>query len=91
MAIPLAIFSRPGDAQRRSRSEHPPSATRPGDKVLRSRSEYTGVDQLPAQEFDGPVEVFDLNGVKVSDTTENLAKGIYVVRQGSAVKKIVVK
>ena len=58
---------------------------------MRSGSEYTGVDQLPAQEFDGPVEVFDLNGVKVSDTTENLAKGIYVVRQGSAVKKIVVK
>ena len=62
-----------------------------GTLVIKTTEGYTGVDQLPAQEFDGPVEVFDLNGVKVSDTTENLAKGIYVVRQGSAVKKIVVK
>lgn len=36
-------------------------------------------------------EVFNLNGVKVADTTKGLASGVYVVRQNGKAKKIVIK
>ena len=36
-------------------------------------------------------EVFTLDGVKVSDNPENLSSGVYVIRQGSETKKIMVK
>lgn len=36
-------------------------------------------------------EVYNLNGVKVGDTTGGLAKGIYIVRQGTSVAKVAVK
>ena len=38
-----------------------------------------------------PCEVFNLNGVKIADSTDNLPAGIYVVRQGNTAKKIAVK
>ncbi|MDE6017547.1 MAG: leucine-rich repeat protein, partial [Muribaculaceae bacterium] len=38
-----------------------------------------------------PYEVFNMNGLKVSDTTEGLANGIYIIRQGKAVVKTVVR
>jgi len=37
------------------------------------------------------LEVFNLNGLKVADTLENLPAGIYLVREGSTVRKIVVR
>ena len=40
---------------------------------------------------DAPCEVFNLNGVKIADSTDNLPAGIYVVRQGNTAKKIAVK
>lgn len=40
---------------------------------------------------DAPVEVYNLYGVKVADTTSRLTPGIYIVRQGKTVKKIAVK
>ena len=40
---------------------------------------------------DAPYEVFNLNGVKVAESTDNLPAGIYIVRQGNVVKKIAVK
>ena len=42
-------------------------------------------------EMKGLTEVFTLDGVKVSDTPENLSPGVYIIRQGSETKKIVVK
>ncbi|MDE6008938.1 MAG: leucine-rich repeat domain-containing protein [Muribaculaceae bacterium] len=62
-----------------------------GALVIKTSEGYSSVDKLPAQQFEGPVEVFDLNGIKIADSTENLSKGIYIVRQGTAVRKIVVK
>ncbi|MDE5887607.1 MAG: leucine-rich repeat domain-containing protein, partial [Muribaculaceae bacterium] len=62
-----------------------------GALVIKTSEGYSSVDRLPAQQFEGPVEVFDLNGIKIADSTENLSKGIYIVRQGTAVRKIVVK
>ncbi|MDE6083648.1 MAG: leucine-rich repeat domain-containing protein [Muribaculaceae bacterium] len=40
---------------------------------------------------DAPCEVFNLNGVKIADSTDNLPAGIYVIRQGNTAKKIAVK
>lgn len=38
-----------------------------------------------------PYEVYNMNGFKVAETTEGLAKGIYIIRQGKAAVKTVVK
>ena len=42
-------------------------------------------------DFSAPVQVFNLQGVMVSDSADNLAPGIYIIRQGNAVKKVAVK
>lgn len=41
--------------------------------------------------FNDSVEVYNMNGLKVSNSTDNLAPGIYIVRQGKSVNKIAVK
>ena len=56
----------------------------------------SGVETVPAIEdvaidFTLPYEVFNLNGVKVAESTVNLPAGIYILRQGNNVKKITVK
>ena len=56
----------------------------------------SGVETVPAMEevavnFTLPYVVFNLNGVKVAESTVNLPAGLYIVRQGNAVKKIAVK
>ena len=42
-------------------------------------------------DFSAPVEIYNLQGVRVSDSVENLSNGIYIVRQGNNVRKIAVK
>lgn len=37
------------------------------------------------------LQVYDLNGVKVGTKTDNLTPGIYIIRKGTEVKKIIVK
>ncbi len=39
---------------------------------------------------DAPMQVYSLSGVKVAESTENLPKGIYIVRQGDKARKIAV-
>ena len=58
----------------------------------------TGVEDIvfsPEDRYEddvkGLTQVFTLDGVKVSETRENLAPGVYVIRKGSETKKIVVK
>ncbi|MDE6754133.1 MAG: leucine-rich repeat domain-containing protein [Muribaculaceae bacterium] len=68
-----------------------PAGTQGTLEIKTSMGYTTSVDEIPSYELDGPVEVFNLNGLKVADSTDNLPKGIYVVRQGSKVKKVVVK
>ena len=52
----------------------------------------SAVEEVEDDRFSSdPVEVFDLQGVKVGDSVGSLAKGIYVVRQGNTVRKIAVK
>ena len=57
--------------------------------------DLVGVDKIEA---DGesestvyPVEVYNLNGLKVGDSIEGLTAGIYIVRKGATSSKIVVK
>lgn len=38
-----------------------------------------------------PVEVYNLNGVKVGNSTDGLAKGLYIVRKGGVTSKVIVK
>lgn len=47
----------------------------------------TGIESVGDEAADGPVEYFNLQGIKVN----NPAKGIYIKRQGSTVEKILVK
>ena len=54
--------------------------------------DFSGIEDVFA-EFDStlPYEVYNLNGVMIGNSIDNLAHGIYIVRQGNAVKKITVK
>lgn len=42
-------------------------------------------------DFSAPVEVYNMSGMFMGQSMENLASGIYIVRQGSKVQKIAVK
>ena len=42
-------------------------------------------------DFSSPVAVYTLSGVRIADSTDNLAPGLYIVRQGSRSRKIAIK
>lgn len=42
-------------------------------------------------DFSAPFEVYNLQGVKVGTTTENLTPGIYIIRQNNITKKVIVQ
>ena len=42
-------------------------------------------------DYSAPYEVYNFNGTKVGNSTDNLANGFYIVRQGATVKKIAIK
>lgn len=52
---------------------------------------YDGGTESGDIDFSAPVEVFNLQGMRVAHSVENLANGIYIVRQGKNVRKIAVK
>lgn len=57
---------------------------------------YSDIQQVPniSEDLavgDSHAEVYNLNGIYVSDSTENLEKGIYIVRNGNCTKKVVIK
>ena len=52
----------------------------------------SGVSQIQVDiDSSLPVEVFNLNGVKIGNSISNLPAGLYILRQGSTAKKIAVK
>lgn len=57
--------------------------------------EYTsgdsGVGDISVDGAEGTVEVFNLSGVKVADSTENLVPGIYIVRRNGKVSKEIIR
>lgn len=54
--------------------------------------EFSGIDEVSAN-FDSevPYDVYSLNGVRLGNTTVNLAPGIYIIRHGDRINKIAVR
>ena len=51
-------------------------------------NEGASVDGVNADVAGAPMEVYTLGGVKVGDSLDGLQKGIYIVKQGNEVKKV---
>lgn len=50
-----------------------------------------GIDEVGADiDENKPYEIYNFSGVKVGTSTENLAPGLYIIRQGSISKKIAI-
>ena len=54
-------------------------------------SEISGIEVARVDELDHilPMNVYNINGVKMDDSLEGLPAGIYIVRQGSKSAKVV--
>ena len=54
-------------------------------------SEISGIEVARVDELDHllPMNVYNMNGVKMGDRLEDLPAGIYIVRQGSKSAKVV--
>lgn len=55
--------------------------------VTVSGTSTSGIEYISSEDADAPVEYYNLNGVRVNDTTT----GVYIRRQGSTVTKVIVK
>jgi len=53
-------------------------------------AEVSGIDPIVV-DSSAKVQVFNLNGTQVSDTLENLPAGIYIVREGTTVRKVAIR
>ncbi|MDE5989428.1 MAG: hypothetical protein K2H17_08520 [Duncaniella sp.] len=52
----------------------------------------SGIDDcISDQEISGETEVYTINGIRLGNSTEGLAPGIYIVRKGSKVSKIMIR
>jgi hypothetical protein len=49
----------------------------------------SGVEDITVDDSNAPVEVFNLNGVRMN--SENLPAGLYIRRQGRNVSKVVIR
>ena len=50
--------------------------------------DFSGIEELIDDHHYIAVEVYNLDGIKISNSTENLPDGIYIIRQNSIFKKI---
>lgn len=48
----------------------------------------TGIESSVVDAVDAPVEVYNLSGVKVGSSLDGLSKGIYLVKKGNKVQKV---
>ena len=54
--------------------------------------DFNGINEiLDDFKSDASIEIYDLNGIKIADSIDGLASGIYIMHQGKTVKKISVK
>ncbi|MDE5961219.1 MAG: leucine-rich repeat domain-containing protein [Duncaniella sp.] len=53
--------------------------------------EDSGIGDVVIDRNDGPVAVYNLQGLKVADSTACLPAGIYIVKQGAKTKKIIIQ
>lgn len=52
-------------------------------------SSVTGIDKIEFDPADGPIDIYNLQGIKVK--SEHIAPGIYIMRQGKKIVKILKK
>ena len=53
---------------------------------------FSGIEEInTAVDASCPCEIYNLNGMKVADTTEGLAPGLYIRKQGSKTGKFIVR
>ena len=63
-----------------------------GELEIRTDATETGIEVISSDiDFDSVYDVYDLNGLLMGHDVDSLNAGIYIVRQGTAVKKISVK
>lgn len=54
--------------------------------------DFSGIENVATDDdVSMPISVYNMNGIYVGENTDNLAPGIYIVRQGSNVRKISVQ
>lgn len=54
--------------------------------------DFSSIDEIKSDaDVDKAMEIYNMNGVRIGESLENLSSGIYIVRQGNIVKKIAVK
>lgn len=54
--------------------------------------DFSGVDDITIDDYsECPVEIYNLSGNKVGSSKENLSPGIYIMRQGRKVEKIMIQ
>lgn len=51
----------------------------------------SGLKSVSSESADAPEEIFSLGGIKINADKDNLPVGIYLIRQGSIVNKIIVR
>lgn len=54
------------------------------------RGDISGIEDVVVED-NAPMEVYNLSGLKVGDSLEGLAPGLYIVRQGLNTKKVMVQ
>lgn len=59
-----------------------------GATMIMWPGDSSGIEDVTTGEAALPVEVYNLQGVKVGDSTEGLSAGIYIIRQGDKVTKV---
>lgn len=54
-------------------------------------TDFSGIGDVAVDDAQAaPAEVFDLNGVRLGSEVDNLPAGVYIVRQGSQVRKVAI-
>lgn len=54
------------------------------------KGDISGIEDVEVED-NTPMEVYNLNGLKVGDSLEDLAPGFYVVRRGTRAEKVLVR
>lgn len=56
------------------------------------KSDMSSVDKVEINtDFKTSIDVYNLQGKKISNSTDNLAPGLYIIRQGGITKKVIIE
>lgn len=51
----------------------------------------SGVNTVDTEDLNAPIAVYNISGVQVGSSLDNLKSGLYIVKQGKSVKKVLIK